>query len=203
MFGVGYLHLQMDDGSDLYVTRYGLPSLRHLLPHNYWTDKDWFAEHSVRLPGTSTVYRIMTKEIDGISKEIVLKWNRMGQDIPGETQALDLSSAAFNSPFEEFSLVIELRNTRPEIPGGFSIHKPLAIYVPRKYVEMDRLGRKRYKIEAIQKNRQEVMLDPNRQYAVLYEWIEGLDTAPGLGRGNSRQEHFRGPLVAVRGGTDA
>jgi len=183
VFGVGYLHLQMDDGSDLYVTRYGLPSLRHLLPHNYWTDKEWFAEHSVRLAGTSTLYRITTKEIDGISKEIVLKWNRMGQDIPGETQASELSSAAFNSPFEEFSLVIELRNTRPEIPGGFSIHKPLAIYVPRKYVEMDRLGRKRYKIEAIQKNHQEVMLDPNRQYAVLYEWIEGLDMAQALGEG--------------------
>ncbi len=180
VFGVDYLHLQMDDGSDLYVTEYGLPFVGHLLPHNHFADQDWFAAHSVRLPGTSTLYKITTKEIGGHSKEIVLKWNRMGQDIPGETEASDLSGAAFNSPFEEFSLVIELRNTRPEIPSGFFIHKPLAIYVPRKYVEIDRLGRKRYKIEAIQRNHKEVMLDPNRGYAVLYEWIEGLDAAQAL-----------------------
>jgi len=183
VFGVGYLHLRMDDGSDLYVTRYGRPSLSHLLPHNYWTDKTWFAEHSVKLPGTSALYKIKTKEIEGRSKDIVLKWNRMGQDIPGETEASDLSNAAFNSPFEEFGLVIELGNMCRRDPDQFRIHTPLAIYVPRKYVEMDRLGRKRYKIEAMQKNHKEVMLDPNRRYAVLYEWIDGLDAAQALADG--------------------
>lgn len=175
VLGIDYLHLQMDDGSDLYVTEYGLPFLSFLQPHNYWTDKDWFAKHSTKLPGTSAVYKIKTKEINGQSKDVVLKWNRMGQDIPGETRVSDPDNAKFNSPFEEFSLVIELWNTVPDTPEQFRVHKPLAIYVPRKYVEMDRLGRKRYKIEAILKNHKEVMLDPNRHYAVLYEWIEGID----------------------------
>jgi len=183
IFGVDYLHLQLDDGSDLYITEYGLPFVGHLLPYNYWTDKDWFAEHSVKLPGTSALYKIRTKEIGGRSKDIVLKWNRMGQDIPGETQATGPGNAEFNSPFEEFSLVIELRKTQRETPDRFRFHKPLAIYVPRKYVEMDRLGRKRYKIEAIQKSHEEVMLDPNRNYAVLYEWIEGVDLAQASRQG--------------------
>jgi hypothetical protein len=195
VLGVAYLHLRMGDGSDLYVTQYGLPFIGHLLPHNYWTDKKWFSEHSVKLPGTSAVYKVSTKEIGGRSKDIVLKWNRMGQDIPGETEASELSTAEFNSPFEEFSLVAELWNTRCESANRFSIHKPLAIYVPRKYVEMDSLGRKRYRIEEIQRSHEEVMLDPNRNYAVLYEWMEGLDTAQACREGIIDETILRELLV--------
>lgn len=180
VLGVDYLHLQLEDGSDLYVTDYGLPSVSHLLPHNYWTDREWFAGHSVRLPGTSTLYRIETKEVAGRSRDIVLKWNRMGQDIPGETEASNLEGAEFNSPFEEFSLVTELQNTLRETRGRFHVHNPLAIYVPRRYVEMDRLGRKPYRIEAIQKTHKEIVLDLNRQYAVIYEWIKGIDATKAL-----------------------
>ena len=194
ILGVDYLHLQMDDGSDLYVTEYGLPCVSCLLPHNYWTDREWFAKHSTKLAGTSVPYRVTTKEIDGKAKDIVLKWNRMGQDIPGETEASDLETAQFNSPFEEFSLVIELRTTPPGVPGRFDIHKPLAVYVPRKYVEMDRLGRRPYKIEAMQRNHKEVMLDANRQYAVLYEWIEGIDAAEAWKTGVIDEDTLRGLL---------
>ena len=183
MLGVDYLHLRMDDGSDLYVTEYGLPFVSNLLPYNYWTDQDWFAKHSTELHGTSTPYKIRTKRVGGQAKDLVLKWNRMGQDIPGETEASEVDNAQFNSPFEEFNLVIELRKTQRKTPGRCVIHKPLAIYVPRKYVEMDRLGRRRYKIEAIQKNHKEVMLDANRQYAVIYEWIEGIDAAEAFKKG--------------------
>jgi len=195
VLGVDYLHLQLEDGSDLYITEYGLPFVSHLLPDNYWTDKDWFTRHSTKLAGTSMCYKIRTKEIGGEAKDIVLKWNRMGQDIPGETQASELSHAEFNSPFEEFSLVIELRKTAPETADQCCIHKPLAIYVPRKHVEMDRLGRRRYKIEAIQRNHEELMLDPNRQYAVLYEWIEGVDSAEARNTGIIDQETVRDLLM--------
>ena len=191
VFGVDYLHLRLDDGSDLYVTEYGLPFVSHLLPHNYWTDKDWFAAHSTKLAGTSTPYRITTKEIGGRSKDIVLKWNRMGEDIPGETQASDLNGAAFNSPFEEFALAIELRTMPARADAQFGVHKPLAVYVPRKYVEMDRLGRRRQKIQAIQKNHQEVTLDQNRQYAVIYEWMEGVDAAEACQQGLIEESTLR------------
>jgi hypothetical protein len=110
VLGVKYLHLRGADGTDLYITEFGRPFARWLLPENHWVDDQWVKAHGIRLPGTSALYRLTTKEVDGQSKEIVIKWNRMGQDIPGETRSAD-AEAEFNSPFMEFSLVIELRNT--------------------------------------------------------------------------------------------
>ncbi len=176
VFGVKYLHLRMEDGTDLYVTEHGLPFIKCLMPENHWADEAWMEVHSTRLPGTSALYRVMTKEVEGQSREIIVKWNRMGQDIPGETRSTD-SDAEFNSPFMEFSLVLELRNSHAESPGRLYTHKPLAIYVPRKYVRGEKLGRRRHKIEAIQQNHDEIAIDWNRNYAVIYEWLKGIDSA--------------------------
>ena len=85
VLGVKYLHLRMEEGTDLYLTEYGLPFTKCLLPENHWCDEAWRDSHSERLAGTSALYRVTTKEVDGWSKDIVIKWNRMGQDIPGET----------------------------------------------------------------------------------------------------------------------
>ncbi len=183
VLGVEFVHVQLPGGDDLYLTDHGRPFADQLLPQNYWTDQAWFASHSTKLPGTSTLYRIATKPVAGRSIDVVLKWNRMGQDIPGETAASDLAGAEFNSPFEEFSLLLELRNTRFESPGAVYTHKPLAIYVPGAYVDLDRLGRRAYKIEAMQRSHREVTLDINRQYAVIYEWTRGIDAAEALERG--------------------
>jgi len=128
VLGVKYLHLRMDDGTDLYITEYGLPFTKCLLPENHWCDVAWRDLHSIRLPGTSALYRMTTKAADGHAKEIVIKWNRMGQDIPGETAAGDLDGAEFNSPFTEFSLVLEMRDSRHTTAGELYTHKPLAIY---------------------------------------------------------------------------
>ncbi len=183
VLGVEFVHVQLPGDDDLYITDYGLPFARLLLPQNYWTDSTWSAAHRTKLPGTSTVYRITTKQVAGRSMELVLKWNRMGQDIPGRTQTSDLTGAEFNSPFEEFSLMLELRNTRRESPGVVYTHKPLAIYVPGKHVESDLLGRRSYRIQAMQRSHAEVTLDLNRQYAVIYEWIKGIDAAEARRRG--------------------
>jgi hypothetical protein len=183
VFGVDYSHLRLRDGSDLYVTDWGAPFTAQLLPENHWSDRQWFAAHSLRLPGTSVLYRATTRPVAGRSKEIVLKWNRMGQDIPGETQVSDLLGAEFNSPFEEFSLLMEMRRAR-----GFSLrrlltHKPLAVYVPRRFVEAEKLGRRRRLMDALRESHKEVTLDPNRQYAVIYEWIKGIDAGRALAEG--------------------
>ena len=184
VLGVKYLHLQMGDGTDLYVTEHGLPFIKCLLPENHWGDPAWRGSHRVRLLGTSSVYRVTTKEVDGRSIDVVIKWNRMGQDIPGETAAAgDLDGAAFNSPFMEFSLVLEMRNTRNESPGQLYTHRPLAIYVPRRFVEGERLGRKKYKMKEIQRRHDEINLDWNRNYAVIYEWLKGIDAAKACGEG--------------------
>ncbi len=177
VLGVKYLHLRMEDGTDLYVTEYGMPFTKCLLPDNHLGDPAWRSDHSVRLPGTSDVYRMTTKEVEGRSKEIVVKWNRMGQDIPGETATGDLAGAEFNSPFMEFSLVLEMRDVPHDEPQRLRTHKPLAIYVPRKFVEGERLGRRRHKMEVIQRSHEEIDLDWNRKYAVIYEWLDGIDAA--------------------------
>ena len=174
VLGVDYHHLSLSGGDDLYVTEYGLPFIENLLPENYWMDKDWFKEHSEKLRGTSSLYKVTTKEIDGKSKDIVMKWNRMGQDIPGSFN-LEEVNIEFNSPFEEFALVTELRNTRYELAGRIFTHKPLAIYVPAKHIELDRLGRKSYKMKAIISNHDDIKLHMLRNYAVIYEWIKGID----------------------------
>jgi hypothetical protein len=137
------------------------------------------------------LYHIATKEVDGVSRDILLKWNRMGQDIPGETEVEDLGGAAFNSPFEEFSLVLELRNTCHESPGEIYTQKPLAIYVPRRFVEAERLGRRPYKIRAIQRRHDEIFLDSNRNYAVIYEWIKGIDASEAWRRGLVHRDTVR------------
>jgi hypothetical protein len=188
VLGVKYVHLRVQDGTDLYVTEHGLPFTKCLMPENHWADAAWMKAHSVRLPGTSALHRVTTKEVDGRSKEIVIKWNRMGQDIPGETQAVDPANAEFNSPFMEFSLVTELRNSHAGLPQRLLTHKPLAIYVPRKYVQAEQLGRRRHKMEAIQESHDEIVIDWNRNYAVIYEWLKGIDAAEACRKGLLQSE---------------
>ena len=188
VLGVKYLHLQMADGSDLYVTEHGQPFTKCLLPENHWCDEAWRKGHSVRLPGTSAVFRVTTKEVDGRSKEILIKWNRMGQDIPGGTAVADEAGAEFNSPFMEFSLVLEMRNARHESPKQLYTHKPLAIYVPRKFFNGEQLGRQRHKMDAIRRRHDEIDLDWNRNYAVIYEWLKGIDAAEAYQKGLIDQE---------------
>ncbi|MBF0254321.1 MAG: hypothetical protein HQL11_04270, partial [Candidatus Omnitrophica bacterium] len=118
IFGVEYAHIHFADESDLYVTVYGLPFMDFLRPENFYTDPEWFKANSVRLSGTSAIYRVHTKPVNGRSKEIVLKWNRMGQDIPGAHEADILVNAEFNSPFEEFAHVADLKARMSGQPAG-------------------------------------------------------------------------------------
>ncbi len=175
VLSVNYLHIRFKNGDDIYLTKYSLPNYKILMPENYWTDKKWFKNNSERLDGTSSIYRIKTKKIAGKHKEIVLKWNRMGQDIPGERDNDNLLHAEFNSPFEEFALLEELRNTRYESPGIIRTQLPLAIYVPSKNVQFWQTGRKEHKIHKKIKNHFDIKLDMNRSYAVIFGWIKGFD----------------------------
>jgi hypothetical protein len=180
---VEYRHVQLANGDDLYLTRHAREMADIRDPANYWTDDAWFRTHSSRLSGTSTVYRIATKPVAGRQRDIVLKWNRMGQDVPGETQARDMETAEFNSPFEEFSLVEELRRRTDESPQPFLTHRPLAIYVPRRRIDPKQLGRKSYKLETKLESHTEIQLDANRNYAVIYEWVKGIDAAQAMTQG--------------------
>ena len=172
LLGVPYDHYRMADGADLYVTPFGRPFLRHLWPEN-WLEPEWFGKSREALQGTSTVYKIKTKPVAGASKDIVVKWCRMGEDVPMDTFARStIMDAEFNSPYEEFSLLMEMR-TRAS-PGTIRTHKPLAIFVPAKRLELWQTGRSQSKIDYKKAKYRDVELDIYRQYILIYEWIKGV-----------------------------
>ena len=103
----------------------------------------------------------------------------MGQEIPGD----EFMNAEFNSPFEEFSLVMELRDTQKAAGRKVFTQKPLAIFVPATRMELWRTGRKEYMMQAKIDKHVEIELDMHRLYAVIYEWIKGVDAAQACEQG--------------------
>ncbi|MFC2060996.1 hypothetical protein ACFLUV_00620 [Elusimicrobiota bacterium] len=194
---VEYAHLTLKNKDDLYITKHGLAFIEHLKPESFWLDKEWYDNNSVKLSGTSSVYKVRTKRINNKSKDIVVKWNRMGQDIPGADDSNDLLNAEFNSPFEEFALVMELREQLYKTKEKLALQKPLAIYVPAKNVDPFRLGRKEYKMKNVIASHIEIELDMCRSYAVIYEWIKGVDVVRAC-KENNLNEYFM-ELLTLRG----
>jgi hypothetical protein len=99
LLGVDYAHLPTADGGDLYVTWDGLHRLDHLLVEN-WFEPGWFKAKRERLPGTGTVYRLPTKPVNGRSIDLVVKYCRVGEDVPLDTMTFNrFANAEFNSPY--------------------------------------------------------------------------------------------------------
>jgi hypothetical protein len=195
LLGVDYTHLKTGDGGDLYLTKHGLPFWRLLLPEN-WYDREWFEAKRERLVGTSTVYRVPTKRIQGTVLHLVVKWSRVGEDVPLDTLTINrFINAEFNSPFEEFSLLMELRAGESG-PAGIRIRtqRPLAIYVPSERLQLWQTGRSESKIALKVARHPGVELDILRQYVVLYGWIKGIDAVQTAARlrlqGEAREEFF-------------
>lgn len=178
MLGIYYLQTQPTGGGDLYVTRFGLPYLEHLQLSN-WHEDAWFRTHREKLKGTSTVYKVPSKVVRGRSINLVVKWCRVGEEVPLDTMTFArFSDAEFNSPFEEFSLVIEMRESRhgPRI----LTHKPLAIYVPPEQIKLWQTGRSESRIARKKAKHRDVELDILRQYILIYEWVEGVSADEAL-----------------------
>lgn len=176
LLGVGYAHLKTSDGGDLYLTKHGQPLWEYLLPEN-WYARDWFEANRERLVGTSTVYKVPTRKIRGTGLHLVVKWSRVGEDVPLDTMTITkFINAEFNSPFEEFSLLMELRAGEMGPPGiRIRTQMPLAIYVPSERLQLWQTGRSESRIAAKLARHPGVELDILRQYVVLYGWIKGLD----------------------------
>ncbi len=183
VFGVAYTHIRCRNQDDLYLTEFGLPFLQHLLPENWFLDRSWFFQNAVRLTGTSSIFRVRTKPVLSRQIDFVLKWNRMGQEVPGGEDRDDFLNWRFNSPFEEFSLLLEMRGTNYESPGVIYTHRPLGIYVPSERKDLDRLGRREYRMLPILELHREIELDMLRSYGVVYEWVKGIDAVEAADRG--------------------
>ncbi|HMD69608.1 MAG TPA: hypothetical protein VKF42_12055 [Chitinivibrionales bacterium] len=185
ILGVVYVHKKTSDNGDMYFTRHGLP-LASLLAIENWYEKEWFEEHREHLQGTGAVYRVPTKAVDGASIELVVKNCRVGEDVPLDTHMLmEFINAEFNSPWEEFSLVMELGEGKygPQ-DVAINTQEPLAIYVPPEKMQLWQSGRSRSKINKIKARHPGVDLDILRQYKLVYGWIQGVNVVEaftGLG----------------------
>jgi len=174
VLGVIYVHRKTPDGGDLYFTRHGLPLAPHLAIEN-WYEREWFENQREHLMGTGAVYRVPTKPLDGMNLELVVKNCRVGEDVPLDTHTLmEFINAEFNSPWEEFSLVMELREGKYGPPDMvIRTQEPLAIYVPPEKMQLWQSGRSRSKINKIMARHPGIDLDILRQYKLIYGWIKG------------------------------
>jgi hypothetical protein len=184
ILGVNYVHLKTPDDGDLYLTEYGVPFLQHLMPEN-WYEETWFSQKRERLAGTSTVYRVPTRPLKGYlrpSIDLVVKWSRVGEDVPLDTFTLDKTiNAEFNTPFEEFSLVEELREGLHG-PEDLSIlmQKPMAIYAPPEKMQLWQTGRSKEKILQKVARHPGIEIDILRSYILLYQWLRGQNVLETL-----------------------
>ena len=202
LLGVNYVHLKTVDGGDLYLTRFGLPFWKSLLPEN-WYAREWFEAKRERLEGTSMVYKVPTRPVDGSRVlHLVVKWSRVGEMVPFDTLTVNkFIQAEFNSPFEEFSLLMELRRGEAG-PAAIRIRtqRPLAIYVPSERLQLWQTGRSEDKIRAKVSRHPGVEIDILRQYVVLFGWIKGLDaveTAEKFGLEGRVQAEFLARVTSL------
>ena len=160
LLSVVFAHRRTSNGGDLYLTRYGL-NHSDLLRIDNWYEKKWFENHRERLTGTSSVYRVPTKEINGRSLQLVVKNSRVGEDVPLDTHTLyEFINAEFNSPWEEFALVMEMRDGEyGSLDITLRTQRPLAIYVPPERYQLWQTGRSRDKINKMTRRHPGVNLD--------------------------------------------
>jgi hypothetical protein len=207
-FGVEYAHLEPPEGGDLYVTRLGWPDVGALLPARWYADQ-WYARNGVKLPGsTGHVYRVRIGAERGRAFDVVVKFSRMAQEVPivvGSTFMDDVppevvAEARFNSPMEEFGLVMDLRRGAYGPPAlRIRTQRPLAIYVPPEACDAWELGRStstflthRHLLSEDQDQAvKAIELDIRRIYVLLYGWIEGEDAEECLNAGRLADEDFR------------
>ena len=198
-FGVDYGHVHPREGGDLYVTRYGWPTLAQLLPVN-WYNEQWYARQGIKLLGSGHVYHVSTRPVRGKSIDVVVKFSRVAREIslevattfPDDITPEIIANARFNSPMEEFGLVMELRRGAfgPK-PVRVLTQRPLAIYAPAEEFELWELGRDRSRfhphwhlLAQDQGNRPKAIeLDIKRIYVLLYSWIKGEDAEDALRAG--------------------
>ena len=176
LLGVDYWKHCPATGGELYLTRYGRPFLGQLDP-GQWYEPGWFESHRQRLLGTSVIYRVATRPVDGRALDLVVRFNRVGERVPVDTVTLcQFVHADFNSPFEEFALLMDLRAGRFGPPGlRILTKKPLAIFVPPGRLALWQTGRLEHKIAAKLARHPGVELDILRDYLVVFGWIDGLD----------------------------
>lgn len=192
-------HRLHTSAGELYLTRFGWPFREQLAPEN-WYAPDWFAAQRTRLPGTSAIYRLPTRPVGEVSLDLVVRFSRVGEPVPLDTLTVcQYPHAEFNSPFEEVSLVMQLRTVCAKARRPVLLTKrPLAIFAPAQRLQRWQTGRLETKLAAKRARHPEVELDLLQPYLLLYGWIDGYDAlraADRLGLPEGHRQSFLADLT--------
>jgi len=206
-FGVDYVKGTDPLGGDLYVTRHGWPYVKSLLPDVWYKDGRFYKKGSRLTGGTGTVYRLKLTEPGEPRVEVVIKFSRFAEHVPLFMPAHlpdDLSgyladTAKFNSPFEEFGLIEDMR-LGWHGPKTLRIltKRPLAIYCSPSHHPLWQLGRTQGRFseydlalkadQARREDTEKVQLELDRQYILLFGWVEGENAEDLVLQGALRPE---------------
>ncbi len=202
VFGTDYLRVNDSTGGQMYYTTFGWPLHPWLQPDRWYANRR-YAREGQRLPGgTGSVYRFSSTDTKGRAVELVIKFSRFAQDVPLHIASTFPSNIApeiadqaeFNTPFEEFGILNDLRRGRFG-PGDLRVltKRPLAIYCPPGDHALGQLGRSRgrfnRRIKSLRHDQaafapdQRVQLDARRLYVVIYGWVKGLDAQQAFDAG--------------------
>lgn len=183
IFNVEYAHIKLPNDDDLFLTPFGLAALGEFDPIDFRSDSPWFKKNALRLDGTGCVYKVPTRARVGKVRDVIIKWNRMGEDVPGKRDYESLLHAEFNSPFEEMGLLKDLRDDLKNNQDHMLTQNPLAIYVPSERYQLWQTGRRKLRMKTIIDSHTEIELDMNRMYMMVFEWLEGVDAAQAFEQG--------------------
>ncbi len=210
-FGVDYVVLDQGDGR-LYVTRYGWPWAERLLPDR-WHSQQRYVRQGCRLEGgTGAVYKLPTRGDDGRGLDLVIKFSRFGQDVPfyrdprfpQDLPAQVLENIRYNSPFEEFGVLMDLRRSRRDAVPVLT-KRPLAIYCPSEEYELWQFGRTDWQFQPYERAHREdqsrlqglspVELNSRKEYVLLYGWVKGMDAQACLEQGLIGEEELQAVIL--------
>ncbi|MEM1209916.1 MAG: hypothetical protein AAGI54_11680 [Planctomycetota bacterium] len=202
-YGVDYVRLDRAVGGQVWVTRDGWRVIDHVLPTTWFCHQEYARDGEKLATGTGSVFHVPTiSEATGRRQELVIKFSRVGQDVPVLVSDTFLNylptglteEADFADPFYEFGMLEALRRSHEGQPGERPIRtaKPLAIYSPPREYPVWQLGRHAARFDtrkrlldanvaavrdagALGPESAEVELLLNRDYILIYEWVKGRD----------------------------
>lgn len=200
LFDVDYVHLKGRQGGQFFVTEHGWAAMESLLPQHWFTGRRFCKVGRALAGATGAVYRVPVPHKTREDFALVVKFSRFCQNVGvtavdpnmnlSQVQLTRIESSHFLSPFEEFGNLYKLRRAA----GSQILTKaPLAIYSPpSRYLDWQ-LGREPH-LKSVHSARllnsqkhlpqeQRMDFDWERQYIVLYRWINGIDAEQAVDQG--------------------
>lgn len=201
VFGVDYALVPQTDDGELYVSRVAWRWLDYLEPTRWWDAENCFVRGERLAGSTGTVYRVRSSPPALPPRDLVVKFSRVAQDVPlfipdeflESLPRTAVADARFLSPFAEVGLLCELRsNILNHGPHRLRTKMPLAIYSPPqryalwqsgRHADIFRTHQQAMAHDQFENGLAQVALDIERDYLMVYAWIDGIDAEEAFNRG--------------------